>query len=115
MSNLPAGCTVNYPVFVEVDTLTKDMIEWYRAVGGTITNDTLYNYRSTLITRTYVSYRRGKRCYYHNNGHGHVRLHFQGEDVPVATMFIMKFLDTVIAHNMQENQENRNKLYLLQE
>ena len=115
MIALPAGCGRTYAVFVEVDTLTKDMVEWYRSIGGTVTQDTLYDYRSKSIIRLYVSYGRGKRCFYHNNGHGHVRLHFRGEDAPVATMFIMKFLDTVIDHNMQENQENRNKLYLLQE
>lgn len=115
MIALPAGCGRTYAVFVEVDTLTEDMVEWYRSIGGTVTQDTLYDHRNKSIIRLYVSYGRGKRCYYHNNGHGHVRLHFRGEDAPVATMFIMKFLDTVIDHNMQENQENRNKLYLLQE
>jgi len=114
MIRLPAGCSVTYAVFVEVDDLTEDMVDWYRQVGGTVTEDKFYNYRSKLITRAYVSYGCSKRCYYHNNGMGHVRLHFRGEDAPVATMFIMKFMDNVIDHNMQENQEQRNKLYSLQ-
>lgn len=111
MISLPRGCAVNYPVYVEIDTLTEDMIEWYRQVGGTVTEDKFYNHRGQEVVKIYVSYGRGKRCYYHSNGLGHVRLHFQGEDAPVATMFIMKFLDDVIGHNMQENQEQRNKLY----
>ena len=111
MINLPAGCSVNYPVYVEIDTLTEGMIEWYRQVGGTVTQDKFHNHRGQLKLQTYVSYGRGKRCYYHSNGLGHVRLHFHGEDAPVATMFIMKFLDDVIGHNMGENQNARNKLY----
>lgn len=114
MIRIPAGCTVNYPIFVEIDELTKDMAEWYTTIGGTVTEDKFYNHRGQPKIQTYVSYGRGKRCYYHNNGLGHVRLHFHGEDAPVATMFIMKFMDDVIDHNMQENQEQRNKLYFLQ-
>jgi len=114
MIKLPAGCGVTYAVFVEVDELTEDMITWYHDIGGIVTQDKFHNYRGKLTIQTYVSYGRSKRCYYHNNGLGHVRLHFRGEDAPVATMFIMKFMDNVIDHNMQENQEQRNKLYSLQ-
>lgn len=112
MIGLPRGCTVNYPVYVEIDELNADMVAWYKDIGGLVTQDTFYNHRGQLTTKLYVSYGRGKRCYYHSNGMGHVRLHFQGEDAPVATMFIMKFIEHVLGHNMQENQENRNKLYL---
>lgn len=101
MIALPPGCTVTYAVYVEVDQLTDEMIEWYELVGGQITEDRYYDGRGNERTVKYVSYGRGKRCHRYNNGSKKVKLHFHGDDASAASMFIMKFFDHVEANNLQ--------------
>ena len=102
MIALPAGCTVTYAVWVDIDQLTEDMIEWYRMIGGRVFGDTWYDHKGHERTTPYVSYRQGKRCHHHQNGAGGTRLHFHGDDASAASMFILKFLEHVTNNNLQE-------------
>ena len=49
MIALPPGCTVTYAVWIDVDRLTDEMIEWYRLVGGTVRQDTWYDTRGRAV------------------------------------------------------------------
>ena len=113
MIALPPGCTVTYAVYVDVDQLTKEMIEWYELIGGNIYLDKWYNHRGQEKTLTFVSYGKGKRCHHHNNGGGEgsggTRLHFHGDDASVASMFILKFLEHVTRNNLQDVMERHAK------
>ena len=105
MIALPPGCTVVYPIWIDVEGLTTDIVDWYEQVGGNKKVDTFWNSRGKETSIPYVSYGRGKWCHHHQNGYGGVRLHFNGEDASVASMFIIKFLDKVTAHNLKEQME----------
>ena len=105
MIALPIGCTVTFAVWVDVDKLTEDMVEWYRLVEGKIFKDTWYDHRGREQSITYVSYGQGKRCHHHQNGAGGTRLHFHGDDASAASMFILKFLDRVTNNNLEEQMK----------
>ena len=107
MIALPPGCSVTYAVWIDVDQLTAEMVEWYRLVGGIVRQDTWYDTRGRERSVYYVSYGRGKRCHHHHNGTGGTKLHFNGEDASAASMFIMKFFDHITANNLQQAMERQ--------
>jgi hypothetical protein len=102
MIHLPPGCTVHYPIIIELVELTEEIVEWFKLVGGNTTVEEHYDHRGRKVSRPFVQYGLGKKSYYHADGTGHIRLQFQGRDAPVATMFILKFLDKIVNHNMKE-------------
>ena len=105
MIALPPGCTVTYAIWVDVDQLTEEMVEWYRLVEGKVYKDRWYDTRGREQSVYYVSYGRGKRCHHHQNGNGGTKLHFNGEDASTASMFIMKFFEHVTDNNLQQVME----------
>lgn len=105
MIALPPGCTVTYSVWIDINGMTNDIIEWYRLIGGTVTTDSWHNHRGTKIEREFVQYGKAKRCHYRQDGTGGIRLHFHGDDASVASMFLLKFMDIVGNHNLKEVQE----------
>lgn len=105
MIPLPPGCTVSYAVWIDVDKLTDEMVEWYRLVGGYAYRDRWYDHRGREQATYYVNYGQGKRCHHHQNGSGGTRLHFNGDDASVASMFIMKFFNHVIDNNLKEQMQ----------
>ena len=107
MIALPPGCTVVYPIWIDIDTLTEEILDWYRTVGGVVVFDRFWNSRGKEYNVPYVKYGKGKKCHYHQNNvpPGGVRLHFNGEDAAVASMFIIKFLDIIVNHNLKEQME----------
>ncbi len=105
MIALPPGCTVVYPIWIDVDKLSDDIINWYEQIGGNKKVETFWCSRGKENNIPYVSYGRGKWCHHHQNGFDGVRLHFNGEDAHVASMFLIKFLDNVTNHNLKEQME----------
>ena len=109
MMPLPPGCKLVYSVWIDVDKLTQDMIEWYCVVEGEVRYDHYYNTRNREQIDAYVRYGKGKWCHHHHNGHGGTRLHFMGEDAHVASMFLLKFNEHVTANNMQQALDQYNR------
>ena len=44
MIALPPGCTVTYAVWIDVDKLLDEMVEWYSLIGGKVYQDRWYNH-----------------------------------------------------------------------
>jgi hypothetical protein len=109
MIALPPGCTVNYSVWIDVDKLTDDMIEWYAMIGGNIYKDRWYDTRGREQSVHYVSYGKGKKCHHHQNGAGGTKLHFHGDDASTASVFIMKFFEHVTDNNLREQMERQTQ------
>lgn len=107
MIPLPPGCTVSYAVWIDVDRLTNEMVDWYRLVEGRVSQDRWYDHRGREQTVHYVSYGKGKRCHHHQNGLGGTRLHFHGDDASTASMFIIKFFDHVTQNNLRDVMERQ--------
>lgn len=109
MITLPPGCTVNYPIWIDVNRLTEDILEWYRLQEGTIFYDRFWDSRGREVNQPYVAFGKSKKCHYHHNGYGGVRLHFLGEDASMASLFILKFSDIIDRHNLQEVMERQQR------
>ena len=105
MIALPPGCTVNFSIYIDVDRLSTEMIEWFEMIGGRVQTDTFWDHHHNIQNVKYVSYGKGKWCYHHNNGFGGSRLHFMGEDAATASVFLIKFFDHVTQHNFKEQME----------
>ena len=103
MMQLPPGCTVNYPITIDVKSLTPAMVKWFITAGGYTEERDHYNHRGTKVTNTYVRYGKAKFCHYRVDGTGAVRLHFFGEDASVATMFLLTFSELIEVHNMRDH------------
>jgi hypothetical protein len=102
MISLPPGCTVTYSVWVDVKKLTPEIVEWYEIIGGRTKESEHWDTRGRRQVTKFVAYGNGKWCHHHHNGMGGTRLHFNGTDASVASMCILKFLDQIDAHNLQE-------------
>jgi len=105
MIALPPGCTVNFPIWIDVDRLSTDMIEWYELIGGEIKQSAYYDHRGRERQEYYVRYGRAKFCHHHQNGSGGTRLHWHGDDAATASVFLIKFFDNVTQHNLREQME----------
>ena len=105
MISLPPGCKVNYPIWIDIDCMSKDIADWYEAIGGRVKTQQFWDYRGKEQKNFYVAYGNGKWCHYHQNGAGGTRLHFLGEDTGVAIMFILKFNTCITSHNLKEVDE----------
>ena len=103
MIRLPAGCTVNYPVTIDISKLTDDMINWYKSAGGSTKMEEHYDYKGNKKSVTFVQFGKAKYCHHKKDGTNGVRLHFHGDDASAATMFLMTFPDYVETHNMKEH------------
>jgi hypothetical protein len=104
MMQLPPGCKVSYNIWIDVDTLTDEICEWFELIGGTVaTNHNTYLNRhgKSSATRT-VQYGKAKPSYCRQDGTQHVKINFSGDDASVASMFLLKFSEHVINHNMKQ-------------
>ena len=105
MISLPPGCTLTHAIWIDVDRLSEEMVEWYELVGGTTKTDSWHNHRGHLQTVKYVRYGSAKFCHHHQNGSGGTRLHWHGDDASTASVFLIKFFDHVTQHNLKEQME----------
>ena len=91
-----------HPIVIEIKGLTKEIVEWYRSIGGKVYSDQIWDFKGRQIDVHYVGYGKGKFCHHRRDGTVGVRLHFNEEDAKIATMFIMQFHEFVEAHNIEE-------------
>jgi hypothetical protein len=103
MIQLPPGCSVAYGITIDIKQLTDEIIEWYELIGGTISTKQHW-IRNRQVEDKYVAYG-SKLCHYLADGSGNVRLHFLGKDASTACMFMLKFNDLIIRHNLKEIEQ----------
>jgi hypothetical protein len=108
MIPLPPGCSVTYSIWIDIDLLTEEIIEWYKLIGGEVKTDTYYDPRGRNIVRHYVRYN-SKWCHHDSNGLFGTRLHFLGQDICTASMFMLKFNERVRSHNIKETMDRKDK------
>jgi hypothetical protein len=110
MIQLPPGCTVTYAVWIDINKITQEVIDWFNLIGGIVSTESNFtDYRGRTKPITYVQYGKAKKCHYRQDGTGGVRLHFHGDDVSVASMFLLKFNDMVENHNMQQVMDQHER------
>ena len=80
MIALPPGVTVNYFIAIELDTLTDDMVEWFRMIGGEVSYKPDWDRKGREINKPLVKYGKGKQSYWRQAGSGGCMLNFHGDD-----------------------------------
>ena len=105
MISLPAGCTVNFPIWIDVDRLSEEMVEWYRMVDGEVKTSSYSDHRGTPKHEYLVRFGKAKFCHHHQNGMGGTRLHWHGDDAATASVFLIKFFEHVTQHNLKEQMQ----------
>ena len=105
MIALPPGCTVNFSIWIDVNHLSTEMVEWFEMIGGRVHTDTFWDQHHNIQNVKYVSYSKGKWCHYRNDGSGGCRIHWHGDDAATASVFLIKFFDHVTQHNLKEQME----------
>jgi len=106
MMQLPPGCRVSYQIWIDVDRLTDDMSEWFTLIGGTVSiRGYGHNIRGKETVYKSVQYGQAKPSYHRQDGTGHVKINFNGNDVATASMFLIKFSTHIVAHNMKQELE----------
>ena len=107
MIQLPPGAKLYYSIWIDVDALTDEMCEWFEMIGGSVTEKTeafsgrFYN----LKVIKEVRYGQAKPSYHRQDGTGHVKINFNGNDASTASVFLIKFSNDVIKHNMSTKFE----------
>ena len=106
MIQLPPGCRVNYNIWIDVKHLTDEMCEWFEMIGGSIkeveTPSAKIGLAHTAVLEKIVQYGNAKPSYHRQDGTGHVKINFNGDDASTASVFLIKFNEHVIKHNMHE-------------
>jgi len=106
MIQLPPGCTVSYHIWIDVDAITDEMCEWFSMIGGTVAEVPGPGYGAVrvadLVKQKTVQYGKAKPSYYRQDGTGYVKINFHGSDASTASVFLLKFMDNVVAHNMKQ-------------
>lgn len=105
MIALPPGCKVAYGVRIDIEgTVSEDIRNWFEHIGGRVIAKSHYNYRGNEVDTYQVAYGNGKLSHT-ESGAAVTRIHFLGEDASVASMFLLKFSDKIIYHNLKEANE----------
>ena len=103
MIPLPPGVTVNYFIAIEVDNLTKEMVEWFEMIGGEVSHKMEWDRKGREHAKPLVKYGKGKQSYWRQDGSGGCRLNFHGDDASTASVFLIKFNEYVEQHNMGQD------------
>jgi len=102
MIQLPPGCKVAYEIRFMVPTLTDEMGEWFNMIGGQATMLKEYDWRGREHTIKQVQYGKAKPSYVTKDGTNLTLIRFDGADASTASMFLIKFIDQIQSHNLQE-------------
>ena len=103
MIPLPPGVTVSYNVKIIVSSLTIELFEWLRDVGGRVwIEHKSFDRKGRTREEPVVQFGQAKPSYHLQDGTGNVMLNFLSEDAGTALALLMKFSELVVSHNMKE-------------
>lgn len=102
MIPLPPGCKRAYEITFKVKSLTNEIGEWFLLQGGEAWAEEEYDWRGRLELHKIVKYGRAKPSYVTKDGTGLTLVRFAGEDASTASVFLIKFYDSIIDHNFKD-------------
>lgn len=105
MIPLPSGCRLVYEIRFTVGELTNEMGEWFNMIGGRATREVWYDHKGREQYTNHVQYGKAKPSHRMSNGIPQNLIRFSGEDASVASMFLIKFMDQIISHNLKEMEQ----------
>lgn len=105
MIPLPPGCKLVYEIQINVSELTDAMGEWFNLIGGSATMTEWYDSKGRKQYTKQVQYGRAKPSHRRLDGSQQTLIRFSGEDASTASMFILKFMDQIVNHNLKEMEQ----------
>ena len=105
MKIISPGVVALKPFKIHTNALTQEMVDFWVMMGAEAQeiNEEYWSHRKQVTEKTY-RIRMGKHSdwsHRFNDGSGHYLLHFREEFAPEASMFIMKFIDAIINHDIK--------------
>lgn len=105
MIELPPGCTVGYEIKIVVSELTDDMGKWFVLQEGRAwATEEEDGFGRRRLTK-HVQFGKAKASYHLRDGTNSVLIRFAGEDASTASLFLLKFFNEIINHNMAETMQ----------
>jgi hypothetical protein len=108
MIPLPVGCAVGYEIKFVVNDLTDNMGQWFQLQGGEAWATEEYDHRGRGRMIKNVRFGKAKPSYKMQDGSENYLIRFLGADASTASLFLLKFFDEIINHNMQETMDRYN-------
>lgn len=105
MIRLPPGCTVGYEIKFVVNNLTDDMGQWFQMQGGSAWATEEFDHRGRQRMTKHVRFGNAKPSYKMQDGTDSYLIRFSGSDASTASVFLLKYYDEILSHNMQETME----------
>jgi hypothetical protein len=100
---LPPGATVSYNIRIIVSSVPKEMKEWWCMVGGRVEEiQEGRNHKMVPIYKQVLVFGTSKPSYQLKDGTKNTILTFDGKHATTASMFIIKFAEYIVGHNMKE-------------
>ena len=81
------------------------MGEWFNMIGGSATRVRWWDAKGREQFTNQVQYGKAKASHKMQNGTGQNLVRFDGADASVASMFLIKFMDQIISHNLKEAEQ----------
>lgn len=102
MIPLPPGCRLVYEIRFMVRDLTDEIGEWFNMIGGSATRVSWYDHKGREQFTNQVQYGKAKVSHKMQDGTGQTLVRFDGADASTASMFLIKFMDQIVTHNLKE-------------
>jgi hypothetical protein len=109
MIQLPKGCTVGYEIKFVVYDLTDEMGQWFLMQDGKAWATEDYDHRGRKRMIKHVQFGSAKASYKMQDGTGNYIIRFAGTDASTASLFLLKYYDEIVNHNMQETMDRYEK------
>lgn len=102
MIPLPQGVTLNKEATIQVRNITTDMMTWCEEQGGIVSNKEFVTARGKTIQVPCIQFVGSRPSYHTQDGLNNYLIRFRGDDAGTALMFLLKFNELVVSHNMKE-------------
>ena len=102
MIQLPPGCKVAYEIRFTVGELTDEIGEWFNMIGGSAIKKQFWDHKGREQFTLHVQYGKAKPSHRLQNGIAQNIVRFDGSDASTASMFLIKFMDQIVSHNLKE-------------
>ena len=102
MIPLPPGCKRAYEITFKVNKLTDEMGKWFVMQGGEAWAEQEYDWKGRPVLHNFVKYGKAKPSYVTKDGTNLTLVRFAGEDASTASVFLIKFFDSIKDHNFED-------------
>lgn len=105
MIALPPGCTVGFEIKFVVNDISDDMGQWFLTQDGSAWATEEYDHRGRQRMIKHVKFGNAKPSYKLQDGSGNYLIRFAGSDASTASLFLLKYYDEIVNHNMEETMK----------